>query len=484
MRRLYEIIISGKLYIYFFLCFNLIIVSCCTTKKNIGTKVFFQEDSKQKIERILTSDRLNQTNCGIYAVSLKTGKIIFDYNSDKLFIPASTLKLVTSVSALKILKPEYRFKTEFLTDEFIDKKTISNIYLKGYGNPEFKYSDLEKIVISLSKKISKIQGNIIIDNTYFDKVHYGKGWMWDDLALPFSAAVSALNIEGNCIEVSVAANDSDIIDISIFPENGYIKKICDIKDGINNIKINRLEKEYNEIFEFTGTFPLNETKVMYCSVIKPEYFFASNFKHLLQKHNIEFSGDIIEKKIPDQAVLLENHFSESLTLIIHNFLKYSDNLAGECLLKTIGAESNQTQGSNYNGILTVKNFISSIGMDSDSYRIEDGSGLSRYSLVSPKFMVKILDYAYRDYTIYSELSAGLPVSGIDGSLVNRLKTEKSERRIRAKTGYMSGIRCLSGYVFTTSNDIVAVSIMMNGIVGLTKPLADIQDEILNVIIEN
>ncbi|HPG30827.1 MAG TPA: D-alanyl-D-alanine carboxypeptidase/D-alanyl-D-alanine-endopeptidase [bacterium] len=458
----------------------------CSINNNLSSRIDFKTKADKKISGILNSERLNRTNVGVFAKSLKTGKILCDYNSDKLFIPASTLKIITAISALKILKPEFKFKTEFYTDGFIEKKTVANIYIKGFGDPEFQYCDLEKIVLNLSERISEIKGGMFFDCSYYDKVLYGKGWMWDDLCLPFSAPVSALNINGNRIRVSVDSKDSQEIKTTIFPDNDYIKISNNISSGSNNILINRIEKDGFESFDFSGNFPVNENKTMFCSVIKPEYFFCAVLKTLLKKYNVKYSDNISisEKKIPENAILLERNFSNPLSLVIRNFLKSSDNLTGECLIKAIGAETSGETGNYINGLSQVNKFLDGIELDSNSHRIEDGSGLSRYNLVSPKTLSALLEFVYDDFSIYPEFCSGLPTSGTDGTLINRLNDEVSERRIRAKTGYMSGIRCITGYIYANSKDVIVFSIMMNGITGLTKPLADIQDEIINVLIQN
>jgi D-alanyl-D-alanine carboxypeptidase (penicillin-binding protein 4) len=156
-------------------------------------------------------------------------------------------------------------------------------------------------------------------------------------------------------------------------------------------------------------------------------------------------------------------------------MKNSDNFYAEQIIKTIGAEV-MGAGSWSNGIKAVKQFLCDIGIDATQLRMVDGSGLSRYNLLSPQLVVNLLKYMYSETFLTS-----LPMAGVDGTLKNRMKGTPLEGNLKAKTGTMSGVSALSGYITTESGDVIAFSIMINNYAKSSKPIKIIEDEIAEII---
>jgi D-alanyl-D-alanine carboxypeptidase/D-alanyl-D-alanine-endopeptidase (penicillin-binding protein 4) len=157
--------------------------------------------------------------------------------------------------------------------------------------------------------------------------------------------------------------------------------------------------------------------------------------------------------------------------------KVSDNLAAEAILKTLSAEKFGSPGTSRAGGSLVKAFIAATGADTSRIVIGDGSGLSRYNLASPATIVHLLCTMYRRTDVFDVFFGSLPVAGIDGTLDTRMKGTPAEGNLRAKTGTLSGVSSLSGYVTTADGVPLAFSIMMTGFPNSTRAYRDVQDAI-------
>ncbi len=441
------------------------------------------ENLEAKIYNILNSPELESAQIGIKVVSLKTGREIFNHNARKLFVPASNLKLVTALAALKILNPEYRFRTELFADG--GGGTIGNLYLKGSGDPSLSYGDLARMTMELSGAVKTITGSILCDASVFDDIPYGEGWMWDEGLAYYSAPVSGINLDRNCIDVCFDASRENAA--FTLPPSSYAACRAEVSaiSGKTDIAIARLQEPGRDIFVVKGSIsvdspPLRRT----CSVSRPALYAGRVVGDLTALYGIDFKGGVGFETVPPQATSLVVHESKPLREIVAHFLKNSDNLTGECLLKTLGVNRKGTPGTSENGVEAVREMLSLVGMEKNAYRIVDGSGLSRYNLVSPSLLVGVLEHAYKDFAVFPEFMAALPLAGVDGTLGRRLKGDGTERKIRAKTGTMSGISSISGYLSTERRDILAVSIMMNGFTGSSAPFKKAQDDILALLAQN
>jgi D-alanyl-D-alanine carboxypeptidase/D-alanyl-D-alanine-endopeptidase (penicillin-binding protein 4) len=447
----------------------------------------FGTTAKQKIEAVLASPEIERVNTGMKVVCLKTGKTIFEQNSKKLFVPASNVKLITAYSALKTLTPGYVFKTEFATDMFADSSTVHNIYIKGYGDPSVTYADINLQALNVSASVRRVTGDVFVDSTYFDSTLYGRGWMWDDGISSWDAPVSPYSLEGNCIEVivSTGSKPASPVNVMIYPDTKYAYVISTaVTADSDSIKIERENLDDTERFVVSGTLAAGSAeKTFKCAVSAPGIYAGKVFKELLIKYGVRVKGSVCEGATSSGAAAIDRYYSKQLSDTVRFFLKNSDNLTGECILKTMGAFKLGEPGDASKGITVEKSILSSMGIMEGSYTLADGSGLSMYNLLSPDMIVKVLGSAYKDFSSYPEFVDALPVAGVDGTLKDRLKNTPLSGFIRAKTGNMAGVSCVSGYMETKKRHMLAFSIMMNGISGPNKPCKNAQDEILKTMWE-
>lgn len=429
------------------------------------------------------------TNIGLKVVALKTGKILYQLNSDHLFTPASNNKLYTAAAALYYLESGYNFRTTVWIDSsgIIDGK-VGTLILKGSGDPDLSLVRLDSLADIVSRNINSID-TLIIDNTRLDSVRFGEGWMWDEGAWWYAAQIDAMTLNDNCIDIDIAPGQVGQPPVTIItPNTAYITinnqaRTVDDTVGIRALKIERQWWNFSNIFDITGDILITaERDTIYRNIDSPARYSGQVFSEALIRQGISFDGPIIIDNLPPGARLLTENISDSLSVSIRNFLKESDNLTGELLVKTIGLETSDQQGNWKNGLTAIKKFLNDIVIiDTTAIRMVDGSGVSHYNLTSPDQLVAVLQYVYSQSGYQSDFLAALPLAGLDGTLENRMENDLVRGKILAKTGTLSGASCLSGYVFTKVGNPLAFSIMMNGYVGSSGPYRQLQDDICTIL---
>jgi PBP4 family serine-type D-alanyl-D-alanine carboxypeptidase len=222
-------------------------------------------------------------------------------------------------------------------------------------------------------------------------------------------------------------------------------------------------------------------RIFVIDVIDAALYAGTLFSELLRQGDINFKGQVLKNSVPDTTIVLAEHFSPPLTMAVINTNKISDNLSAELLLKTLGAEIKGPPGTAKKGISVIHQFLDKIGIDSTTYELADGSGVSRYNVITPALIIELLTAMHKDFQIQAEFKTSLPIAGIDGTLKSRMRNSAAESKLRAKTGSLRGVSALSGYTTTTDNELLAFSIIMEHFVVQTSKIRKIQDRIGDLI---
>jgi D-alanyl-D-alanine carboxypeptidase/D-alanyl-D-alanine-endopeptidase (penicillin-binding protein 4) len=468
--------------------FTLVFLVNCT-----ATKVSQTSDSNQllkdKINKAISSSGL-RANMGIKVQSLKTGKTMYSLNSDHLFIPASNNKIYTAAAALHYLTPQFKFDTSVWVDSTFQNLTdVPRLVLVGGGDPDIYLPELESIAKEISKSIKSVD-TIFVDNSLFDNIRKGPGWMWDEGSGWYAAPVDALSFNDNCIDIFIkSGNIGEKPMVSINPPTNYVEirnESMTVNDTVDfvDFDIERRWWETSNIIDIVGeVFPYEGEDIYYRNIENPALFTGTVFSEILQNLGTDVKGIIVEGKKDEAMIPIYNHFSEPFTYSLTNFLKESDNLSGELFVKMIGQTVTNEQGNWSNGIHAIKTFLyDEVEIDTTQIRMVDGSGLSRYNLTSPDQLTTLLKYVYSNHKFNVEFMSALPTGGWDGTLTNRMDSIEDERGIRAKTGTMSGVSCLSGFAFTKSGEPLVFSLMMNGYIGSSTPYRNLQDKICEILV--
>ena len=440
-----------------------------------------------KIDSLLASPLFKETQAGIKIVSLTKNRLIYDHNSDLLLNPASNMKLLTTATALTILRPNFTFKTCLLADSTTvhDSVISGNLYLKGGGDPDLVVEDLQDLINQLQVDgIVHITGNLVADASALDSLPRGKGWMWDDDPDDYAAHLSALTLNDNCVDVIAKPSDKilDKVKLFIFPQTNYVSiennGITGDSLQTSNLKISRQWMTCQNVITVQDTLPANAPPYQITVNIEdPTLYTATVFSELLGNNHIKIDGHILKGISPADAETLGVHNSQPLRDVVENTNKISDNLSAELLLKTVGAFRRGEPGTAKKGLQAMREFLQETGTDSSSYYVVDGSGVSRYDVINANLIVRLLRYMYNDFTVSSEYLTSLPIAGVDGTIQNRMIGTAAQGKLRAKTGSLKGVSSLSGYVPTQDGDVWAFSILMQNFIGTATPYRAAQDSI-------
>lgn len=447
------------------------------------------------IDRVLQDSVLSQTKTGIKIVSLQTGQTFYERDSNLLFHPASNMKLFTTAAALKYLGPNFRFRTVLYADSAsIQDSTIAgNIYLKGFADPTFSSEDLRTMVQQLhARGIGRITGNIVCDASYLDDLYQGAGWMWDDVSSWYWPPIRALVVNRNCVTVTVEPGKSvgDTLIYRISPPTAYMRfanegTTVDSTDtlALKQFKVERKWRPRAEnLITIQGGRAINAgAREFIIDVVNAPLYAGTLLAETLGREGVAFQGNIIEGALPDSATVLVQHQSGPLSEIILETNKPSDNLYAELLLKTVGAETRGTPGTAKDGLYVVKEMLAHMGVDTTKLQLKDGSGVSRYDVVTPAQIVALLEKMHADFRVQAEFKTSLPIAGVDGSLAHRMQNTPAEGLLRAKTGTLNGVSALSGYTTTADGEPLVFSIIMEHFVVPPARIRKIQDDIATLM---
>ncbi len=485
-----------------------------------------------RIDAVLAEPDLARGFWGIEVVSLSTGKVLYDHNSDKLFTPASNTKLFTTAAALALIGPDYTFHTTVETNGTLDRhgRLTGDLILVGRGDPnlsgrELPYAlhterndhpieALEQLADELVQKgVKYVDGDDIADDSYFAFERYGEGWSQDDLVWADGAPVSALTVNDNVVFVNILpadrAGEHAFVNITPFADYYHIdnRMITTPAGTGRTIFINR--EPGSTTLTLWGNMPLDDPGANEALAIEdPAEFAAALFRQLLEKRGIVVygqqrtrhtdlaslstftvtalssarGGDEPSRALQNQPLVLASHESKPLMEDVRVINKVSQNLHAEILLRLLGREKG-TAGTVEGGLEVVRGFLNKVGIPPDQYAFYDGSGLSRQNLVTPAALVQLLRYAslqpwgasFRDT---------LPVAGVDGSLAERFNNDDVQGRVRGKTGSLGGVKTLSGYATTDRGEQVAFAILTNNFNLPARRITDAIDEVVGAIADD
>ncbi|MBT5469080.1 MAG: D-alanyl-D-alanine carboxypeptidase/D-alanyl-D-alanine-endopeptidase [Nitrospina sp.] len=442
---------------------------------------------RRSVTKLLSNSCLRKNKYGVKIYSLDRGETLYEIRSNRLFIPASNAKILTTAVALKYLGSNYRYTTRIYTDGVLENQILKgNLYIKGSGDPKLVTEQLWLLVNELRNlPIKKITGNIIADSSFFDERMRVKTWIKNPGAQAYEAPLGALSFNFNTIKVYVSPGKKtgDRPEIVIEPENDYIKlenKARTLKPGRRNrLIVNRVDKEGHDLITVSGGINLGQPRAQYfLNITNPTQYALNVFKSYLGLSEIKFDGQLQEGTLPENAVELHAHEGEPLALALRGLNKFSNNFVAEQILKTIGAEHLGQPGSTQKGLSVFEEYMKQLGYEPNQYKIFDGSGLSRQNRLSPTIIVDILRNVKDDLNVYPEFVSALGVMGVDGNVKNRMKKVESSGKARVKTGTLNFVSTLSGFFESKEGELFAFSILMNDLKCSNRRVKKIQDQII------
>ncbi len=439
--------------------------------------------ANQGFQKILK--QFKDSEVSFLAISSKTGKIIEERNPNLLLNPASNTKLVTTLAALEILHPEYRFKTEYWAGGPIENGVLKgDLIVKGFGDPSITTERLQKVARQLHLiGIQSIDGALVLDESYFGGETAPRGWEKElGSSKLYTTVPSALSLNNNMAHFyltpnQVGSNAHYMPDppCDFFKIDGEIKTVS---KG-NRPKIAVREDGKCMKVSLGGTVSSNLGSLFVRKkVFHPTQYFASVLSHFLKKEGItvEEGVKISSKDIKGSKLLITDK-SPILSEVIAATNKSSSNFMAEMLVKAIAGKKEQP-AKYETGLKAISDYLETkLKFKPGTFVFANGSGLGPYNRFSAQQFVKLLQYAQKNFEVSSEFMASLGVAGTQGTLSKRMKNGPALRRVRAKTGTLSGVSSLSGYIDTEGDDTIIFSILLQGRSKVMRKARSLEDRI-------
>jgi D-alanyl-D-alanine carboxypeptidase/D-alanyl-D-alanine-endopeptidase (penicillin-binding protein 4) len=422
---------------------------------------------------------------GVQVRSLDTGEPLFEQDAGKLMMPASNMKILTLAAAAETLGWDFRYTTTLETSGAIDNGVLlGDLIVRGSGDPTISSRGgraerlLDEWAAALAAAgIRSIDGRIVGNDQAFDDEGLGAGWAWDYLQYGYAAPVGALEYNENVATLTVApgTEPGDPAVLHLEPGSGLLVVNRARTGPVGSLATLAYRRHpHQPHLDVAGTVPLGAIPlVLTVAVVNPTVFFATWLKAGLESRGIAVAGPAVDF----DDVAAENAGQESFTSPrvlasaasppLREFagvlMKLSQNLYAETLLKTVGAARGGL-GTVAAGNSVLRELLTAWHVPPDAYIAVDGSGLSRYNYVTADTLTAILERLYRDPRHREAFIATLPIAGRDGTTSKRLRGSRAEGNAVAKTGSISNVRTLSGFVRTRDGEMLVFAILANDFV--------------------
>lgn len=441
-----------------------LIGSCLLALSSISQSASVQGE----VDRLINHINPN-VHIGAIVIDLTSGDTLYRRNAGQLFIPASNMKLFSEAAALMLLGPDYRFKNQLSISAGKVQQGIlqSNVAIQLSGDPSFNRNNLKNLLTSLKKwNINSIQGNILIDSSLAKIDSYPPGWLTADLSYSYGAPNAPVIIDANRLTITVNPGahigDPALVELDDGGDTIALNNQAITKANAKGCGISFNLDENNHL-TVRGCLGIGQWAIQQRIAIKNPLMYAQKLiRSQLAQANIVLNGQVQLGKTPPGSLLIATEYSKPLSQLMADTLKPSDNLYADSLYLHTAEKLNGAPVNWPDAEILVKNFLEAqTGIDFKNAVFTDGSGLSRYSLVTPEQTISLLKFLYQRFPLSYEYISALPVSGRDGTLQKRFRIPMQQGFIRAKTGTMTGINSLSGYLYAANGHTLAFAIYIN-----------------------
>lgn len=467
----------------------LILLCLCCLALPVRARPEAPAELARSIDSIVSAPRFSRARWGIAVVSLDSGRTLYARDAGRLLIPASTAKLFTAALVLDRLGADQRTATRLLAKGPVRRGRLDgSLVLYGMGDPTLGTESSPNWADDLAGQlvahgIRHVHGDLVADDTYFAGPAIGSGWEVGDLLGAFAVPATALGVDENAAWLTLAPgpDPGSAADVSLDPPEGIPAISSRLLTGApaSREDLNLYRPPGSDTLYAFGSLPAGSpARRLRLAMSDPARVAGEQLQAALGRHQVKLDGQVRVLHWPEDdsavasgATLVGDIASPPLGEILHRGLKRSQNLYLQNLLLMAGVQAQtldaQPKAASAGflttetwGLRALRELLDRIGITPDQARLEEGSGLSRQNLVTAEAMVRLLQYlAAQPYA--ASLRDMLPLAGVDGSLVHRMRGTPAAGNVQAKTGSMTYVSALAGYATSATGEHLAFAIMLN-----------------------
>ena len=442
-----------------------------------------------KLAGVLKDSRVTKATVGVVVAESSSGTELYTRSSSTALKPASNMKLLTSAAALDLLGPDATFSTEVFSPAGPSGATVSRLYLRGNGDPTVRESDLRSLAAQVEAAgVRRVTGSVIGDGGFFDNDKYNNYWNPRDYNSSYAAQISGLTLSPSSAlrvgTVNVTYNPGSargkraVLGVVPALAGGYLKLVNKTTTGTtgsgSTIGVRRTNG--TNTVTVTGRVALKRgTATAVVTVSNPARYAAHVFTRMLESMGVAVDGAPTTGSLPSSRVRLASDTSVPVSAIVRMLMKPSNNGMTEHLIKTLGRVGDKP-GTWAAGSARVLSWLRTTQSVPGTVRIVDGSGLAHTNRVTARVLVRALQYA-RTRSWFGTFYDALPVAGISdpaigGTLTSRMVKTAAQGNLRAKTGTLSGVTALSGYVADRDGRLYTFSMLGSYRSSTPRPVFD------------
>ena len=425
----------------------------------------------EPVARALAQAGIPESAVGIYVHEIGAEQPVVAVGADRPLNPAPSMKLVTTYAALDLLGPAYFWNTEMYTDGTIAQDALNgNLYLKGGGDPKLTLENFWLMLRNLrARGVREIRGDLILDRRLFAEENHNPAGFDEQPTRPYNTVPDALLVNFKAVTLQFVPDAAArTVRIIAEPPLPQVQVINNLKfsegacgDWLGRAKADTQSNTDSARLAFSGTYALDcgEQQRSY-SVLGHRQYVGALFAYLWRNLGGTFSGQVRDGATPAQARVVVTGKSQSLSEIVRDVNKYSNNVMARQLFLTLGINGGAIPATTASATTAIRQWLALKGLSVPELVLENGSGLSRTERISAANLGTILRNAYAS-PVMPELMASLPVAAVDGTLRKRLKNAGVAGQAHIKTGSLSGVRSIAGYVLDAQGNRVVVVFLVN-----------------------
>jgi len=456
---------------------------------------------RARVNALLADPSLAAGTWGLEVRSLRSADTLVDVGAHRLLMPASTMKTVTLAVAADQLGWDFSFETKLVPAGPIANGVLNgDLVIVGSGDPSLDDWDgtASSVFASWAAQLKAlgvrtITGRIVGDDHAIADSGFGRGWMWDDMAEDYSPPVSGLQFNQGVAKVIVTPGGSAEAPatVTIWPAFAPLRLVSTVTTTVagSRSSVDVSASPLTTIFDVRGTVPVDSVPVTrFTSVLTPTQYFVSAARAGLLAEGIDVRGqavdidDISDAPAVDASAAIIIYKSQPLPVIASTLMQLSQNMYAETLLHALG-RLRGAGGTSDAGRDVIRSVLDSWGIEANQLVMADGSGLSRYDLVTPALLTSVLAHVHSDARLREAYIATLPVAGRPGMLERRMKGTLAEGNATAKTGSFTNARALAGFVTTRDGEPLAYALIANQYGIPTANIDRIMDAIVVALAE-